>query len=57
MLEEVQQGKVTRIIVAHQDRLIRFGYEWFKRFLKVHGVDVVVVHNDNLFPEGRGEHA
>ena len=27
------ENKVDSIIVTHKDRFIRFGYDWFERFL------------------------
>ncbi|SFJ77013.1 Resolvase, N terminal domain [Thermoflavimicrobium dichotomicum] len=51
LLEEAQRQKISRIIIAHKDRFVRFGYEWFKRFLKGLGVEVVVVHNEKRSPE------
>lgn len=51
VLTEVQHGKVSKIIVAHKDRFIRSGYEWFDRFLQSHGVEMVVVNNEQLSSE------
>ena len=31
--------------------LFGFGYEWFERFLKSNGVDIIVVNNEKLSPE------
>lgn len=33
LLKEIDQNKVERIYVTYQDRFIRFGYEFFERFL------------------------
>ena len=44
-------GLVKTVIVAHKDRFIRFGYEWFERFLKSNGVEVIVVNNEKTSPE------
>lgn len=39
-------GLVKTVIVAHKDRFIRFGYDWFERFLKSNGVEIIVVNNE-----------
>jgi predicted site-specific integrase-resolvase len=51
LLEETLRQKVLRIIIAHKDRLVRFGFEWLERFLKTHGVELVLVPNEKRSPE------
>src|SRR6185437_880634 len=29
IMEEIELGRVQRLIIAHKDRLVRFGFEWF----------------------------
>jgi excisionase family DNA binding protein len=45
------EGKVNRIIIAHKDRFVRFGYDWFENFLKKRNVEIVVVNNEKLSPQ------
>jgi len=51
LLDECMQGEIKTILVAHKDRFIRFGYEWFEKFLKLNGVDIIVVNNEKLSPQ------
>ena len=51
LLEDCMHGLVKTIIIAHKDRFIRFGYEWFERFLKLNGVEIIVVNNETLSPQ------
>ncbi|MDK2812426.1 transposase [Petrotoga sp. HKA.pet.4.5] len=44
-------GLVKTILIAHKDRFIRFGYDWFERFLKSNGVEIIVVNNEKLSPQ------
>ena len=46
LIEDCMLGLVKTVIVAHKDRFIRFGYEWFERFLKSNGVEIIVVNNE-----------
>jgi predicted site-specific integrase-resolvase len=39
------------VIVAHRDRLVRFGFEWFEAFCERHGTSLVVIDGDKLSPE------
>lgn len=43
-------GNVSKIIVSHKDRFVRFGFDWFERFLKSNGVEIVVVNNEKTSP-------
>lgn len=51
LLEDCMLGLIKTVIVAHRDRFIRFGYEWFERFLKSNGVEIIVVNNEALSPQ------
>ncbi len=42
---------ISRIIIAHKDRLTRFGFDWFEDYLKRRGVELVVVNNERLSPQ------
>jgi len=37
--------------VSHKDRFIRFGFEWFEKFVKSNGVELVIVNNEKLSPQ------
>lgn len=47
----VEAGQVKKIIVAHKDRLVRFGFEWFEHFCVNHGCEIIVINNEKLSPE------
>ena len=48
LLDEVMDQKIKTIIVTHKDRFIRFGYDWFERFLSKYNVKIIVVNNELL---------
>lgn len=48
LIEECMENKVDSIIVTHKDRFIRFGYDWFERFLSKYNVKIIVVNNELL---------
>lgn len=50
LIDESLEGNVKSIIIAHKDRFIRFGYDWFERLLKKQGTDIIVVNNEKLSP-------
>ena len=43
-------SNISTIIVTHKDRLIRFGFEWFERFLEKFNIEIVVVNNESVSP-------
>lgn len=51
LIEDCMLGLVKTVIIAHKDRFIRFGYDWFERFLKSNGVEIIVVNNEAASPE------
>jgi putative resolvase len=51
LMEMVERGEVSEIVVAHKDRLVRFGFEWFEKFCNDHGVSICVMNADALSPE------
>src|SRR5260221_12500709 len=51
LMEPIELGQVRRLIIAHKDRLVRFGFEWFAAFCRRHGTDLLIVNGDKLSPE------
>ena len=51
LMEECTLGVVTTVLIAHEDRFIRFGYDWFERFLKSNGIEIIIVNNEKLSPQ------
>ena len=51
ILEAVRTGNVGSIIVAHKDRLARFGFELIEWLCQLDGTKIVVLNQDNLSPE------
>ncbi len=50
-MELIELGLVRRSVIAHIDRLVRFGFEWLAAFCERHGTDLVIVNGDSLSPE------
>lgn len=51
MMEMVELGQVRRVVIAHPDRLVRFGYDYFEAFCKRHNTELVVIDGEMLSPE------
>src|SRR5205809_483743 len=51
LMEMVELGQVRRIVLAHRDRLFRFGYGYFEAFCERHHTEIVVINGETLSPE------
>lgn len=51
LLGYVLQGSCKRIVVAHKDRLCRFGYDLIKWLCEQNGCEILVLNQENLSPE------
>jgi len=47
----IELGQVRRLVIAHRDRLVRFGYGYFETFCERHNTELIVVNGDSLSPE------
>ena len=46
----VVYSRVSLLVVAHKDRLVRFGFESFEAFAERHGCEVVIMNQESLSP-------
>lgn len=51
LLERIFKGDVRMVIVAHKDRLARFGFDLFKWLCEQNRCELVVLNETNLSPE------
>ncbi len=51
IMKMVETGEVSEIVIAHKDRLVRFGFEWFESFCEDHGTEIIVMNQESLSPE------
>jgi len=48
LLNQAMDRKVSQIVIAHKDRFVRFGYDWFERLCERFGCRIIVVNNEEL---------
>lgn len=51
LTDEIGRREIKTLILAHRDRLTRFGFEWFEHFAKVNGCELWVLNQERLSPE------
>ncbi|MCL0089522.1 hypothetical protein M1O54_04110 [Dehalococcoidia bacterium] len=44
-------GNVETLVIAHKDRLCRFGFELIEHLCKTHGCNLLVMNMESLSPE------
>lgn len=51
ILQRLMQGDKLTLIVAHRDRLCRFGFDLIERLVQNNGGEVMVLDNDEVSPQ------
>lgn len=51
IVDRIQRGEVKKLLVAHKDRLMRFGFDLFSHIATEHGCEIVVVNQESLSPQ------
>ena len=51
VVEQIELGQVGLLIIAYQDRFVRFGYDWFEAFCERHGTAITVMNGESFSPE------
>ena len=47
----IEKREVANLIIAHKDRLCRFGFEWFEYFCSQHNCNLVILNTEMLSPQ------
>jgi len=51
LVGRILSGEVERLIVAHKDRLVRFGFDLIEHLATEHGCKIEVVNQESLSPQ------
>jgi len=51
LMDDIGMRQVKTLVLAHRDRLTRFGFEWFERYAKQNGCEVIVLNQERFSPE------
>jgi predicted site-specific integrase-resolvase len=51
LMDRIEAGQVSHLILAHQDRLVRFGFQWFEGSCEEHGCELLVLNQEKLSAE------
>lgn len=51
LIDAIVAGEVMRVVIAHQDRLARFGFALLKHLCETHETELLVMNTETLSPE------
>jgi putative resolvase len=51
LMSRIMAGEVERLIIAHKDRLVRFGFDLIEYIAHENGCDIEVVNQESLSPQ------
>jgi predicted site-specific integrase-resolvase len=51
LMDEVLSGHIQRVVMAHKDRLARFGSELISHLFRRYGCELVILNSESLSPE------
>jgi hypothetical protein len=49
--EPIQRGEIQKLLIAHKDRLMRFGFDLFDHLAKENGCEIVVMNQESHSPQ------
>ena len=51
LIDEINRGWIDKLIIAHKDRLARFGYDLVEHICQSKGCELIVMNHESLSPE------
>jgi len=51
LLRMILNNEVSKVLIAHPDRLVKFGFEILEEVCKAHNCELVVLNNEDKTPE------
>jgi len=51
LIDRIQRGEIKTLLVAHKDRLLRFGFDLFSHIAAANGCKIVVVNQESMSPQ------
>ena len=48
LTDAIGRGEIKTLVLAHRDRLTRFGFEWFEHFARANACEVLVLNQERL---------
>ncbi len=53
LMDDIGRREIKTLVLAHRDRLTRFGFDWFAHHAELNGCELLVLNQEHLSPEGK----
>ena len=50
-MDLIAKKSISHVLIAHKDRLARFGYDWFEYFCNMNDCEIIILNIEKLSPE------
>lgn len=51
LLKDIIAKKISKVVISHKDRFIRFGFDWFSNFASMYGCNIEIINNEKTSPQ------
>ena len=51
LMDDIEQGRVAVLVIAHKDRLARFGFDYLEHVAARNGCEIIVANQESLSPQ------
>ena len=51
LMDRIEDGEISRLVIAHKDRLARFGFDYLEHVATRHGCDVIIANAESMSPQ------
>ena len=51
LMDLIAKKSISHVLIAHKDRLARFGYDWFEYFCNMNDCEIIILNIEKLSPE------
>ena len=51
LLSDIISKKISKVIISHKDRFVRFGFDWFSNLASKYGCEIEIVNNEMTSPQ------
>lgn len=51
ILNRILRGDIVKLLIAHKDRLMRFGFDMFEHIALYYGCEIIIVNQESLSPQ------
>jgi predicted site-specific integrase-resolvase len=51
LIDRIQRGEIKKLLIAHKDRLMRFGFDLFHHMATENGCEIVVMNQESHSPQ------